>query len=340
MKTNNRIKLVVSILVLVVMVACALFPAHVGELAGTSLMAAPLVTAFTKEVEEHLYPDNAFYMNAVDDSPYLKGKTVTRGVSGDDPEVVTNPTEFPLTAVQRVDDENKYDISLHATIPTHLQDEEELLVNYNKRQSIQIQHASVLNVKTAVEFVKVWSPSLATNFVRTTGADIQASTSGATGTRKALTKDDFINAVNILDNMDAGDDGLVGLISANMYAQLLKIPDFVDYNKTGRADVLAKGMIGEICGIKLYKRSKAGIYTNASTPVKKDISLAGAATDNEALLIWDPKKVYRALSSPTVYINPGKAEYLGTIMNMSVRAGGTIRKDQKGVVAIIQAAGA
>lgn len=340
MKTNQIMKVSIAVLVICVMVACAFFPTHASDLAGTSLMAAPLVTAFTKEAEEHLYPDNSFYMNAVDDSPYLKGKTVSRGVSGDDPEVVTNPSSFPLEAVQRVDDENKYDISLHATIPTHLMDEEELLVNYQKRQSILSQHASVINLRVAKEFINVWAPTLATNFIRTSGDAFSAVAEGATGTRKGVVKDNFIDAVNILDRMDAGEGGLVGLVPASMYGQLLKLPDFIDYTKTGMAALLAKGMIGEICGVKLFKRSSGAKYTNATTPVKKGAIAAGAATDNEAILIWDPMKVYRALGSPTVYINPGKADYLGTIMNMSVRAGGTIRKDQKGVVAIIQAAGA
>lgn len=303
-------------------------------------MAAPLVTSFVRDAEQKMYPDNSFYMNAVDDSPFLKGKTVSRGVAGDEPEVVTNPSVFPLEATQRADDENKYDISLHATMPTHLMDEEELLVNYAKRQSIVDQHTGVLNLKVAKEFINVWSPSLATNIVRTDGAAIPAATAGATGTRKALTRDNFIDALTLLTNMDSGEDGLVGLISGNMYGQLLKIPDFIDYNKTGRADVLAKGLIGEICGIKLYKRSSAGLYTNASTPVKKASTAAGAATDNEAVIIWDPKRVYRALSGVTVYLNPNKADYLGTILNMSVRAGGSTRKDQKGLVAIVQAAGA
>lgn len=335
MKTTKFLK-VISVLVLVLLIGVALFSPM--DAAGAALAVAPLIVQFHEEAEEHLFPDNSFMYASVDDSPFLKGRTVKRGVSGDDPESVTNPTSFPLTVTDRADDENSYDIALHATKPHRLGDVEELELAYDKRSSILSQHASVLNLKAAIEFVHNWSPSLATNIIRTTGEAEAAATPSATGTRKAITKNDFINGVTVLSRMDAADN-MFGLVGATQYAQLLKIADFIDYNKTGRADMLAKGIIGEILGVKLYHRSKSGIYTNAATPVKKKIDAAGAATDNEALLIWSANMVYRAFGNHEVYINEHLGQFLGSTLNMSVRAGGTIRKDQKGVVAIVQAAG-
>lgn len=301
--------------------------------AGFAVANAALVIQFHKDAEEHLYPNNEFLYASVDDTPFLNGKTVTRGVAGDDPEGVTNPTQWPLEVSEREDDENSYDIALHATKPVRLGDVEDLELNYPKRQSIITQHTSFLNTLVANEFAYNWSPTNSRNLINTSGADIDSKLPGTTGKRKAPTANDIIDAVQFLSSDDAKSN-LYGLVSSFMYGSLLKIPDFIDYNKTGRVDLLAKGIIGEVCGVKFFERSRAGIYTKAGA--RKKISAAVAEDDNECLLIWSADKVYRALGNHEVYINAKLGQYLGSTINMSTRAGGKLRKDQKGVVSLIQ----
>jgi hypothetical protein len=291
---------------------------------------------FAKDIQEQLYPDNSFYKNSFDDSGDLTMGTVRRPVAGDDPEAETNPTTYPLSVSERSDTNSDYDVDFHTTKPQFVRINEEMMVSYAKRQSIIRSHVSVLNTKVADGMVYAWLPSLATNFVRTSGANAAATAPGATGNRKAITKDDFIDACTILDRMDV-DGNRYALVPADLYGQLLKIDDFIDYNKTGRADMLAKGVIGEIAGVQIYKRSRSGIYTNASTPVKKAPGAATATSDNQAVLIWSDKMVYRAEGAPQVVIGQPNPEYAGaTLFNANCYAGGKMREDQKGVVAIIQ----
>lgn len=303
----------------------------------SNFYAVPLVIKFKKEVEEKLSPDNTFYINSVDDGAYLDGKTVRKGVAGDDPTVVTNPTSFPLTVFENVDDNLDYDISRHATLPQRIDNEQELILSFAKRQTVVNAHARVLDVKIAEEMVYNWQPTVAGNLLDTTGAMVTGSLThkGATGTRRAITLADIIKACELLDRQDANGDRY-GLINSIQYSQLLQIPDFVDYNKTGRSGLLEKGIIGEICGVKLYKRSSAGAFDTSKA--KKKISAVTAATDKGGLLIWDSSLVTRAKGPVKVYWNPDKGEYLGGILNMEIRAGGSIRKDGIGVVAIVEAA--
>lgn len=344
MKSKTIFK-VLGVLALVLMVA-SFIPAaadvldqfHIISKGGGAMAIAPLVTAFTKDIEEKLYPPNEFYHHAVDDSVWIQGHKVSRGVAGASPGRNINPV-LPLTGTQRADDTNEYEIELHVTDPTILTRDEELLVNYNKRISIVNDHINVLNTGVADNFAYQWAPTAAGVFIRTTGANVNVSDGSQTGTRKAIEKDNFIDALTILTKQNAKGQKYA-LVPATLYGQLLKVPDFVDYTKTGRPDILKTGIVGEILGIKIYVRSYTTLYTSAGTPVKKAIDAVGAATDNLSILIWDETMVYKALGKPNTNIENRPVTYLGDLINADVRAGGKARKDGSGVVSIIQAVGA
>ena len=141
----------------------------------------------------------------------------------------------------------------------------------------------------------------------------------------------------MMDKMEIPFDNRFALIPADMYGELQAIDKFLDYQNRGLVDLISKGFIGEILGFKLYKRSRAGVYTNASTPVMKVSGTATAVTDNLAALFWHANSVRRAEGSPEVFINDAQAQYLGSLMNTAVRAGGRIsRTDKKGVIALVQ----
>lgn len=310
-----------------------------GHVQGFTFGASPLVTSFTKQIKENLYPDNSFYKNSIDHSPYVNGDKVNVPQSGTNPTVTVNPSSFPLTVSQSTETALEYSINSHVTLPTHITDDEELIVSYDKRAHVLRKHINTINTSIADYFAYDWSPTVAGAFVRTSGADGTSLAPSATGTRKKITLQDWIDAATVLDAQDIPMDGRFALVPSKMYNEMYAIDSFIDYQKRGVVDMLAKGIIGEILGIKIYKRSRAGLYTNAGTPVKVPVGTAGAATHNMAILIWHQDSVARAEGGTKVYINPDKAEYVGGLFNARVRAGGQIdREDGKGVVAIIQAA--
>jgi hypothetical protein len=303
-------------------------------------MATPLVTIFARDLAENLYPSNEFYKNSRDDSPFIDGSKVNLPQAGTAPTGVTNPTDFPLTTEKRVDTAEEYNLDLFATYPTHLRIDEDLIVNYDKRAAILKDHSAVLNTMIADNFCDQWFPPAAAatyNHIRTTGSASAALAPGATGSRKAITLADIIAVATRMDAFDVPSENRYALIPSEMYADLLNIADFVSYEKRGMTDLIGKGLIGEVLGFKFFKRSRAGVYTNATPAVYKAHTAATATTDELACLFWQENAVRRAEGPTEVFINEKQAQYLGSLMNCAVRSGGRIaRTDYKGVIALIQ----
>lgn len=306
---------------------------------GVTMAASPLVIQFAKDIQDNIYPANEFYKQSVDDSVWIDGITVRLPQAGVAPNVVTNRTTLPATIAKRTDSAEEYNIDEHTTDPTLIQDTEEMIVSYQKRASVLMNHTETINTKVADNFAQIWSPTQSGNILRTSGPSISVTSPGATGNRKAIADADLIAAVTLLDRMDISAEERYMLIPASMYGQLLALDKFVNYQSRGLVDLVGKGFIGEIYGLKIYKRSRAALYDNTGTPVKKAIGAAAATTDNESVLIWHKSKVRRAEGGAKVYMNEAKAEYYGSIFSAKVNSGGRIaRTDEKGVVTIVQTA--
>ena len=132
-----------------------------------------------------------------------------------------------------------------------------------------------------------------------------------------------------------------GLVTADMYTDLLAIPDFVDYYKTGNESKLKEGIIGRICGIDILSRTvSAGhngiLYNAAGAPQPGKTK----ATDEllSGALFWNDRMVCRAEGRVGVAVNENAPGYLGgTILETWCRIGADIiRSDQKGVIALLE----
>lgn len=305
-----------------------------------------LLTSFSRDVETIARPNNGFLQYALDESDNVRGEKVVSPVEGGDPTGITNPKIFPLEVEQNDDDSHEWPISLHATKPQRISDETELLLNYNSRQLVIGRHQAVINNMIAREMLYNWSPTISSAKLDATGASVPSLLTkwGATGNRKVAGKDDIIDAIRYLGEDDE-DENLYMLCPVGFHANLLKISDFIDYNKTGRSDMLAKGFIGEIMGAKVLRRSTGLIYNAAGQPIKvKEVAKVGQASFSVAgdalsgILIWNANCVTKAIGPMTPYIDPKSGALLGSTVNFSQRAGGKLRKDQKGVVAILEKA--
>lgn len=316
--------------------ACANPAYQVGVMAFND----PLTTIFTKELQKILFPNNEFYKNSLEiaTGADINARTFNIPQEMQLPGSVTNPSVFPLVVEELTDDSETVSMDLLATLPTRLGDREALEVTFDKRASILSRHASVIDQLCANTAINRWSNIDTVNaVVRTSGDAVTPSLPGQTGNRKAVSKEDFIKANELLDRMNMKGQRY-SLVGATMYNQLLRIPDFVDYQKTGNQSALLSGALGELFGIKFFKRSTGAMYTTGLTP--KAVGSALAATDQEGALIWVEGAVGRVEGAVQTYINAARAEYLGSIMNAAVRFGCTLmREDKVGIVGIIQANG-
>lgn len=297
-----------------------------------------ITTIFSSDLQKNLYPANEFYKGAkVDTGVAINAIGIDVPQAGTPPNVVKNPTTLPIPARVRADDKKSYLVDLYATEPDIVTDVNQAIAAYDKRAAILADHSDTLNTRIADELVYLWSPSQAANIKRTSGANNTGSTAGAmTGVRKEITLQDIIDVATLMDRMNVPDDGQRRvLFYTDQIAELKKIPEFRDYDKTGIVGNLANGALGKIQNINVYKRSKAPLFTSGL--VKKAVGSAIASTDFIGAIFFHPSYVRYAEGNVQVYYEAKKVGYQGDMMNAAVRGGGMIsRLDEVGVVALIQ----
>lgn len=300
-------------------------------------MAEQIITLFSRDIQKNLFPEDEFYKQSKVDGGIDPDATfVEIPQSGSLPGTTKNETSFPLTAAQRTDNTLTYSVDAFNTDPTHLTHVNELTTNYSKRQDILEDHIDTLNERIAKNMAEVWHP--ATNTLSTTGSDRATGLPGATGNRKALTYEDLVKGMEILDRQDVSSKGRFMMVTPSMYADLLKIDKFIDFDFFNKKPVV-DGSIGQILGMTVFKRSNSTIYSTGGT--KKLFGASPAVTDNESCLIWQEKFVRRAEGKVKVFARVNDPLFLGDIFNAIVRNGGTpSRTGGEGVINIMEAAGA
>jgi len=300
--------------------------------------------AYSNELQQQLFPDNSFYKNSIQETGIAADAATFEIPNLSDVDEANSgaPVVLPLQVKVNTDDKLTGNMVQLYCNPIVITNEEEFVLNYNKRQNKQIQQAASLNTKAADIAAYNWLPTIAANKLETSGSARATNVVGLTGNRLAVTKADLLKVYAKFMRMNAiGVPGeLFGLVTPDAYTDLLAIDDFVDYQKTGNANMLAKGVIGNICGINIMYRSKnghIGAWFTAANAVIKTVNTA--ATDRPVNLFWHSGMVCSAEAHPMTYVNENDATYLGTVLNSSVRFGAEkCRTDQAGVIALAEIA--
>jgi hypothetical protein len=292
-------------------------------------MAEQILKVFSKDLQKNLFPANEFYKQSKLDS--ANGGTVEVPQSGSKPAVAMNAS-VPLTPSNRVDDVLTYSVNKFNTDPIYVEDANEAVINYSKRMDIMGDHIAALNTTIAENIATAWCPADGSTSAKTTGGTRPSSAGGAAV--KAVTYEDILGLMTTLDAQDIPSDGRFLLASANMYADLLKLPEFIstDFQK---GTPVVNGVVGEILGFKVYKRSKSVRYDNTFNKIASGTT--GATTDRDAVIAWHKSFVRRSEGNAKTYGRFDDPEYLGSIVNAMVRAGGSKgRTNSEGVAVLIQ----
>jgi hypothetical protein len=241
-----------------------------------------------------------------------------------------------------VDDENEWILN-NFTSPNYLiKDFDKFRFAYDKHEHMLKKMAASIKLARANFTLHKWGAEAAGRIIKTQGADKPA-TGGATGVRKKVTLDDFANLVQLMvaddvlgNSEEISGSGLVCVVPAGMYRDLFGIPEFVDASKFASAEMLKSGLVGRLLGFDIYTRSSTIRYSNASTPVKKALGSAVAATDVEAIVAWHESSVVRAANAGKVYDGKEDSGYQGVTFSANQFAGAKARKNQKGLAVIVQ----
>lgn len=306
------------------------------------------VQKYSKELQEVLYPENAFYKNSVTEGGIGPDvTTVNIPLAGQVPAAgVGNPT-LPLAINTRTDNSKTYSVQQVYAGPVLLTVEDEITLkhSYAKRQSIIRQLGNAINTEVANIAAYEWGAL--TNIRLTTGSTRASDITGATGTRKAVTKADMLSVLSSFKKMNLPAGRIWGLLPYSFVNDLLGIAEFVDYDKTGQLTKLLTGEIGNILGMNLMMRhdsvtgSAGVVYNSSSAKValdSQDRTAALSVTDSAAAIFWHESFAVHAEGNARMNINSDRAEYLGgSIMSATVRFGAAqMRSDETGFVTLIE----
>lgn len=303
---------------------------------------------FSRELQKELFPDNSFINQSrteggiganVESVEIPVSGAIGAAKSGD-------PAVLPLQVEGREDTVRTYPVEQIYTDPQLVRREESIVLNYNKLQDVASALAMSVNTRAGNICATNWGATLATNIAQTTGTGRATAVTGTTGNRKAIAKNDMIGvktAFNKMNLPNLGRGSIYGLLTPEQVGDLLKIPEFVDFDKTGEFSKLLNGEIGFIAGINLMMRnneigSTGVMYSEATLPIKRTVDETLAASDNAAAIFWHKSMVRNAQGNAATLIDRDKPEYLGgTLLVSVVRFGATFdRPDQKGIFALVE----
>ena len=303
-----------------------------------SLFMAVQKEIWIADIIESLWRNNQFLEYAFNADQYvLAGKVVHIPQAGAAPAVSKNRGTLPATVAKRTDTDITYSIDEYTTDPILIPNADTVEVSYDKRQSVLAETLSSISQTVADWMLFNWAPSSATQILRTSGALVTAHMPSATTTRKKFMMADLKAAQKLMDKQDVPLTDRYAMLSADMYDQITDEMTATQYRDFSNTYDAAKGIMGEVYGFKIMKRSYVLCYDNTATPVVKQPGAAGAATDNDAVLVWQKNMVERALGTVDFFDNIGNPTYYGDIYSALVRMGGRKRRtDDKGVIAIVQ----
>lgn len=309
-------------------------------------MAEIRTTLYSKELQKQIFPDNSFYKKSVAETGVADtSETVEKPVQNKISKAKEGkPNQLPLSVETSTDTKKTYPTTLIYCQPLLIDSQSELMVNYSKRQTKQEQQAGEMNVKIANYAAYHWAPTLATNILKTTGDARASNIMGITGNRKALNKEVMLKIYNLMLRMNVSGMGgkWYGMLTPDAYTDLLSVPEFVDYQKTGNATKLEQGILGQIMGVELFTRTTDEGHTgllykaDGKTPIPAESEMADTLLAGN--LFWNDKMVCRAEGVLRTVVNENAPGYLGgTILECFTRFGADIiRDDQKGVIALLE----
>lgn len=304
---------------------------------GAAMMALD-VEMWKPWIVEILFKNNEFLNYARNADEYvLNGSVVHIPNSGPASLVVRNRGSLPATVTQRTDVDVTYALDEFTSDPRLLQFTEGQIISYDKMNSMMGQDMRAIKQLVAEWMLYHWAATDASKIVKTTGDAVAVHLSSATGNRKAVKLENLEEIQALFDEKDVPDGDRFAMFDARMHQQLVNTMTPTQYKDFSKALDQSKGIVGELFGFKIMKRSTALRYDNAATPVPKNPDAIGAAADNASALFWHRDWVERAIGTAELFEKLRDPQYYGDIYSLLIRAGGRkVEQNGTGVVSLVQ----
>jgi hypothetical protein len=301
----------------------------------------------TKELNPYLFPKNDFIAgNAMFDNQGSDSDVVIVNESQELPAVIENQTVFPLPINSTEHANKSYTIDTHRTEATYVEDVDELLTNFSVRSNELQKHGNVQKTQYFDKIAYLWAQDGVAGMQRTTGSTSTLCLNGTmTGSRKQMTRGDIIKLISTHAKNEVPTEGLVMLIDEAMYWDMINTAGFTQYDLTGVVDPVRGGtLIGDILGVKIYKRNGVPFYSSDALTKLSYIDTDGSrhrpdGAECLSVMMWHPAFVRYSLGNEQVYVNVDDAQYQGSYMSTKLRVGATrSRLDDIGVEMLVQEA--
>ena len=298
------------------------------------------ISIWQKTLVENFYPDNSFASKSVDDSVFVSAHKVIIPNAGKPSTVVKNRQTKPATVSERTDNDIEYVIDELTTDPIYIPNIDKVELSYDKRNSIISNDRAQLQNEAHLNLLDRWGKGVkSANVLLTTGTkERDAHTSEtATGKRKSITKEDLLKIMTRMDADNVPEEGRYLLLDAYMYADLLADLSESDKWMFQNSANMQKGVLGNLYGLNIMKRSKVLRVKNDKTLLSwSEDAVAGELA---AGLAWHEKSVSRALDEIKIYDSINNPLYYGDIYSFLLRTGGSVRRyDNKGIYLLAEAA--
>lgn len=336
-------------------------------------MAEVRIKIFSRDLQKNLFPDNAFYKRSkVDpassatsiDIPQAQAQARAKigNVQIDYDNPANNLTDASkMTAIKRVNTLLNY-VNQNFYVPPIVIDEnnQDGELSYSKQQEIREEMSDELNTQVANWAAVNWAPTQAGNIISTTGTDTRTSlvTGGYNGLVKRISYQDLLNLkVKAMKQQKMGGKWFI-LPTPEQWEDIMLIPEFRDFEKTGRETLLKEGVIGTWLGFTwLDPRQNDDLEANViydtttpATPTKVDYAasveggtgrtiytLTPTANSCSALLAWNDRMVRRSEGNVNVYYRKDDPLYQADVLSANVRFGASFsRADNKGVLVLVE----
>jgi hypothetical protein len=295
-----------------------------------------LQSIWVNQLRKSFLPSGALALHSVDESAFINYKTVIRPVENQQPTVLLDSTGN-VVSEKLVDSESTYDLHNLRTTPTLHEDIDGIELSYPLLQNIVQKHGEQLNLKGTNLLLYKWLPTLAAAKIPTTGGAKESIFGATYGNKKKVTLEDFVKAIDLMDDMDIPDDGRYVCMPSKWYNQFLLDykNELLDLSKTGKATMIDKDL-EMLLGVKIYKRGSKNTPRYTGADIAKSPFAATATTDKACALFWHESCVSRAIGGMKFYEAPN-ANAQGVDVSARIRvSGGKIYNDEMGVVAVIE----
>lgn len=319
-------------------------------------MAEVVKNKFLKDFQRNLYSENSFWKRAKSDSGADENNTIEIPQS-DTPISSTFGTiqagqanldnAASLVPKVRLNTKKTYGIETFGTDPVALQLTDLDTISYNKRQELFLEHQEVIDQDVAdyaaIQYAQ--DTANAALIAKSTGAGrTNIVTGGLVGSVKSFTKNDIINVKRLFNRMNLRKivGKMYALVTPEQYDDLLKIPEFIDYDKTGRTSKLEQGIVGTLLGFEFLQPRhnealNANVVYNPATNAKTVFGAALTATETSAAIFWHSGMVRYSAGKGKLYQDKANPIYKSDIMSADARFGATkSRTDGRGVVSLVE----